>query len=232
MFLIVEYISANELFIRDYDTNNIVTPVRVGVLQHLLEQACYPPAKIEFLIRGFVDGFDIHYEGKTDVKLLSNNLPLRCGTQQDLWTKIIKEVKLDRVVGPFAQIPHDSCGQSPVGLVNKQNSDTRVIFHLLYPLNSHEPKSVNDNTPKELCSTQYKDLDNAIQLCVQAGKGCYLAKSDMESAFRHLLIRPLVREKMAHYESCASDNRRSLVFCGKVYGFWSQPVLCTFPGSI
>ena len=35
----------------------------------------------------------------------------------------------------------------------------------------------------------YKDLDHAIRLCMQFGKGCYMAKSDMKSAFRHLVIR-------------------------------------------
>ena len=63
--------------------------------------------------------------------------------------------------------------------------DTRLIFHLSYPRNAKK-KSVNANTPKELCSVEYPDFDKAIQLCLRAGKSCKISKSDMRSAFRNL----------------------------------------------
>ena len=84
----------------------------------------------------------------------------------------MKEVKLKRYAGPFSEIPFDSYIQSPIGLVPKDNGkDTRLIFHLSYPQNAKK-KSVNANTPKELCSVGYPDFDKAIQLCLRAGKSC------------------------------------------------------------
>ena len=34
------------------------------------------------------------------------------------------------------------------------------------------------------------DIQQAVNLCFEAGRGCYLVKSDMKSAFRNLPIRP------------------------------------------
>ena len=56
-----------------------------------------------------------------------------------------------------------------------------------YPRNTG--KSVNQNTPKELSTVQYAQFDDAIKLCLKAGKNCKAGKSDMTSAFRHLGIR-------------------------------------------
>ena len=75
--------------------------------------------------------------------------------------------------------------QSLVGLEPKHEpGETRLIFHLSYP----NDDSVNSNTPKSKCSVKYKDLDNAIRLCLEVGRGCYTVKLDMKSAFRNLPI--------------------------------------------
>ena len=142
---------------------------------------------MEFLIKGFSEGFRIHYQGDQEVKMVSSNLPLRCGLPEDLWIKMITEVELGRFVRLYETIPYDHYIQSPAGLVLKQNRDTRLIFHLSHPRKGN--RSVNTNTPPEMCTVQYKDLDQAIKLCLQAGPGCSMAKS----AFRHLPIHPVDR---------------------------------------
>ena len=110
------------------------------------------------------------------------------GDKVVLGNKVMKEVKLGRYAGPFKQIPFEFFIQSPISLVSKDNGrDVRLIFHLSYPRNSG--KSVNQNTPKELCSTKYPDFSNAVKLCIREGKGCYIARSDMRSAFRNLGMR-------------------------------------------
>ena len=82
--------------------------------------------------------------------------------------------------------------QSPVGMVPKGDGSLRLIFHLSYSRSGKD--SINDHTPPELCSVRYKDLDNAIKLCMKEGVGTYLAKSDMKSAFRNLPINPQDRK--------------------------------------
>ena len=138
----------------------------------------------QFLIEGFSKGFDIGYEGNHDVQFQSQNLKLTVGSKVELWNKVMKEVQLKRYAGPFVEPPFKNYIQSPIGLVPKDNgTKTRLIFHLSYPRDTNI--SVNANTPKEKCSVNYKDFDQAIKLC-QTFLECVAGKSDLSAAFRHL----------------------------------------------
>ena len=195
----------------NFDLENIKTPVNVEVLKHLLDISGYDKEETEFLIDGFINGFTIGYSGPQDVKITSPNLKFRgVGDKVTLWNKVMKEVKEQRYAGPFEEIPFDNFIQSPIGLVPKDGGkDTRLIFHLSYPRG--RGTSVNANTPEELCSVQYPDFNEAIQLCIKAGKGCKIAKSDMKSAFRNLGI------KKQHWKFLVMKAESPLD--GKVYYF-------------
>ena len=69
-------------------------PVRAKVLQRLLNQVKYDRDKTDELVDGFTNGFDIGYRGKTSRQDRSHNLPLRVGSKTELWTEIMKEVKV------------------------------------------------------------------------------------------------------------------------------------------
>ena len=122
----------------------------------------------------------------------------------------MKEVKLKRYAGPFESPPFEHYIQSPIGLVPKDNGkDVHLIFHLSYPRKGGQ--SVNANTDKDLCSVTYPSFDQAIQLCLEAGKCCFLCKSDMTSAFRNLGI------KKKHWKYLLM--KAELPLDGKVYFF-------------
>ena len=109
----------------------------------------------EFLVNGFRNGFPIGYEGEKNIRMTANNSPLKLGTRNDIWLRLMKEVKLGRVAGPFRNIPFKYYIQSPIGMVAKQQpGETRLIFHLSYPRD--KPTSENYNTPKEKCTIKYK----------------------------------------------------------------------------
>ena len=97
------------------------------------------------------------------------------------------EVNSKRVVGAYKPPPFKQFIQSPISLVLKSNGDTRLIFHLSWPKNGNS--SVNFHTPRDLCTVKCNDLDKAVRLCMKYGKNCYMVKSYMKSAFRHLPIR-------------------------------------------
>ena len=167
----------------NYDLVNIVTPIRVQVLERLLRESNYDEMETEFLVKGFKFGFELCYRGPTNRRQTARNLPLSCGTTEDLWNHMMKETKLKRFAGPCSQIPNNNYIQSPAGLILKQEpGQTHLIVHLSFPKNS----SVIFYTPKEL----YDDLDSAIRLYIEAGSGCYVATSDLKSAFRQLPIGP------------------------------------------
>ena len=104
----------------------------------------------------------------------------------ELWNKMMKEVQLGRFAGPYEVPPFESFVQSPIGLVPKDKGlKTRLIFHLSYPRNGD---LVNSGIPKEKCSVKYPDFDEAVRLCFREGTNCSIGKSDMSSAFSHVLM--------------------------------------------
>ena len=187
------FADCNVTYHRNFNLNDIVTPVNVKVLTELLLQSSYDSAASNFLIQGFTYGFDIGYRGPLIRKDRSANLPFHVGNKLDLWNKVMKEVGLGRYAGPFEKedIPYQNYIQSPIGLVPKAGNQTRLIFHLSYDFK--EGKSVNYHTPKELSSVKYRDLDYAIKTCLKWGahltggqRLIFCSHSDIRSAFRIL----------------------------------------------
>ena len=164
----------------------MITPVNTDELERQLKESTYSETETRFLVQGFRFGFDLGYRGPEVVQRRAPNLKLTIGTKTTLWNKMMKEVQLKRFAGPFNEISFEHFIQSPVGLVPKDNGkQTHLIFHLSYPRTS---SSVNSETPRELCSVHYPDFSVAVRRCLEEGKFCFLAKSDMKSAFRNLAI--------------------------------------------
>ena len=86
--------------------NDLVMPVKVRALHVALGRANYDETETKFLCTGFGQGFDIGYDGPQIRQDTSNNIPLRIGSKEELWQKIMKEVKLGRYAGPFERIPY------------------------------------------------------------------------------------------------------------------------------
>ena len=161
--------------------------MNVDELEKLFTASKYDKNETHFILDGFRNGFSIGYAGPKKVQIQAPNLKLECGTSEDLWGKVMAELQKKRFAGPFLEPPTQYYIQSPIGLVPKDESAKHQIFHLSYPRGG---ASVNSQTPKELCSIHYKDLDHAIKLCMELGRACFTAKSDMKSAFRNLPIKP------------------------------------------
>lgn len=172
---------------------NIVTPVKVEVLERLLIDSGYPKGETEFLVKGFSKGFSLSYEGPQIRRTFSRNHKLRAGTQVVLWNKIMGEVKVGRVSGPYSYPPYDSFIQSPITLIAKKGSEspdpvesTRLIFDLSYP----RGESLNDYTPVSAKSVEYPPFDKSISMCLKEGRSCFLSKTDCKSAFLMLPLAP------------------------------------------
>ena len=174
---------------------DIVTPIDPDILMQLLAETRFDKVKASKLVKGFREGFDLGYTGPMDRRDTADNLPFTVGDPYDMWEKIMKEVKLSRYAGPFTkqEIPYQFFVQSPVGLVPKAGGKTRLIFHLSYDF-KNSFKLINSFTDKSLCSVRYRDLDHAVQQCVDLIKNrpngtIFYSKSDLISTFRLLLIK-------------------------------------------
>ena len=123
---------------KNFDLESLVTPLNVNKFVELLWKSSYNEEESRFLIQGFTEGFDIGYQGPQERQSESDNIPLTIGTHLDLWSKVMKEVEAKRVAGPYDKIPFENEIQSPVGLVPKAGSKTRLIFHLSYHFSEEE----------------------------------------------------------------------------------------------
>ena len=165
----------------------------------MLIEANYCKTKTSKLIKGFKEGFDIGYCGPMQSVSESENIPLKIGTQGEMWNKVMKEVKEKRYAGPFTkqQFPFKNYIQSPIGLVPKAGNKTRLIFHLSYNFGEEEhQQSLNYQTPHDICTIKYNDLDCAIRNSVRflkdmGAEQLFYAKSDCSNAFRILPVKIL-----------------------------------------
>ena len=130
LFYVTEHTGRDmvEVF-ENLNLTDISTPIDADILEEMLVKSNYNRDKTRFLVRGFRRGFDIDYEGPRRRMDESNNIPLQVGSKDDIWSKIMKEVKTGRVAGPYKQVPFKYYVQSPIGLVPKAGSQkTRLIF--------------------------------------------------------------------------------------------------------
>ena len=184
------------------DLLSIVTPIKHDKLRKMLVNCNYPEDKTNFLINSFSQGFDLHYTGEQLRQDFSDNIPLKIGNKTILWNKLMKEIRLGRVAGPFKEVPYDNFMQSPIGLVPKDDNKTRLIFHLSYEFKSGKG-SLNSNTPEEKCHVKYHDLDEVVDRCIRMIKKLSLtnkrdisdkpvifySKTDLTLAFRILPLK-------------------------------------------
>ena len=206
----------------NFNTVNIITPVNAEVLLNYLVKANYDATETSFLYVGFKEGFRLEYNGPTNRRDKSNNIPLRIGSKTELWNKMMKEVKQSRVAGPFKEdeIPFRNFIQSPIALVPKGEDKTRMIFHLSYDFDEYY--SVNHYIPDNLCLVQYSDLDNAVISALELNTTpIFYGKTDVSSVFR---LVPLNKSSWAWLVMMAEDpeTAEKLYFFDKCLPFGSS----------
>ena len=112
-----------------------------------------------------------------------DNMPI---LRQKIW----KEVSLGHMAGPFQIKPWKKMIISLVGLVHKSGSaeplDSPSAWRLIHDLSFPWGESVNSFISKENSSVTYKSFDEALEIVRSIGRGCWLAKSDLSSAFKRI----------------------------------------------
>ena len=186
--------SLEDRVIKNHQTANFLiaqkpqTPVNVTRLHNLLRD--HPNKSfVSALINGLHNGFRIGYNGPRYPKK-ADNLPSAAEHPHVIEANLLDEVCLGRLAGPFESPPFSNFQIHPLGLVPKKNSNKwRTIFHLSYPKGS--PESLNANIPIEEFTLQYIWVDDAIALVLEHGPGCFMTKTDIQSAFRIIPIHPI-----------------------------------------
>ena len=139
-----------------------------------------------YLVNGFKFGFRL-----SNVVYYTSSPPSNLKSSQQypqvVDEKLAKESIQGRIAGPFDDIPLTNMVFSPLGLQPKKEPGSfRVIHHLSYP----KGFSINDGIPKDCATCKYATVSQAIRFMLKFGKGCYLAKTDIKSAFRIVPVHP------------------------------------------
>ena len=140
----------------------------------------------QFLVDGFSFGFRIKFMGERR-PFESPNLKSAREQPHIVTAKLDKELAAGRIAGPFPSPPFSNFRCSPLGIVPKKDpSEFPSIHHLSYPKGS----SVNDHIHEEFSSVRYASISDAISVIKKLGAGCFMAKTDIKSAFRIIPVHP------------------------------------------
>ena len=114
-----------------------------------------------------------------------SNLKSACQFKDKLWYSLMKEVYLERMIGPFASQPITPLICPLVGMVEKKNSsDMCWVTHLSYPNGS----SINAFINSADAETHYQIFEEAVNLVDKAGQDTFMVKEDFKSAFQNVPV--------------------------------------------
>ena len=123
---------------------------------------------------------------------------------------ISKELKAGRIAGPFDEQPFDALHISPIKLQPKKSGGFRLILNLSAPYDSD---SINYHITEENSKVSYASIQDAIRIIQSLGPKCFLAKSDIKSAFRLIPIHPDDHPKLGfkyngkfYYDRCLAQG--------------------------
>lgn len=158
----------------------------INIQKLALQLAEYPnqPDAI-YILNGFSNGFSLHYEGPR-LPINSTNL-LSARVHRDVLHEKLTSLKhRGLLIGPFNSPPISNLRINPVGLVPKSSGGWRLITNLSFPSGA----SVNDFIKPAFSSVKYAKFDSAIDKVRTLGKGAFMAKADIASAFDLCPVQP------------------------------------------
>ncbi|KAK6172556.1 hypothetical protein SNE40_016187 [Patella caerulea] len=168
------------------DYSKVNTPINVNILEKYLDG--YDQAKKTYILNGFREGFFLEYNGPRRAQSCPN-LKSALENPSCVQSKLEHEIMSGRIKGPYCTAPFVNLKLSPLGLVPKKTSGQfRLIHHLSYPKDGQT--SVNSGIPPENTSVHYAGIQEAIRCVKLCGIGSFIAKTDVQSAFRIIPIHP------------------------------------------
>lgn len=141
--------------------------------------------QVEYILHGLTHGFDLGFHGNINQQLRNNNKSAR-ENQLQVTMAIRKEVARGHTAGPFDSPPFAQNHISPLGAAPKQDGTCRLVLDLSQP----KGESINDNIDKAEFPCTYMHFDQATEMIVRVGRGCFLSKIDIKHAYRLLPVRP------------------------------------------
>ena len=169
----------------------------------------YDEIEKEYLVLGFTHGFFLDCD-KTSENISQGNHHSIHEHPESAENLISKELQEGRIAGPFDEQPFDKFHISPIKLQPKKNGSFRLIQNLSSP---YDENSINYHISEENSTVSYASIQDAISIIQFLGPNCFMAKSDIKSAFRLIPINPADYPKLGfmynnqfYYDKCLAQG--------------------------
>ena len=139
---------------------------------------------VAYILSGIAAGFKIGVEREVRMLRARRNLPSTKAHAEVVEAYLEKEVAVGRIkrvldepiihISPFGVIP------------KKEKGKWRLIVDLSHP----DDHSVNDGICRDRSSLAYVSIDNLAEVVLALGRGCFLGKCDVRSAYRNIPVHP------------------------------------------
>ena len=155
---------------------------------HLLEKLTAPTLNQQLrtrMLKGLNEGFHLRFNRSCPLKPAPATSPSAFSDPLLVDKFLLNEVNLGAMAGPFESPPLPNLQLSRFFLKEKPNGrGHRLLFDLSYPVGF----SVNDGIAPEDRTLRYTSLSEVLDKVLAAGKGCLLAKFDLERAYRQIPV--------------------------------------------
>ena len=153
----------------------------------ILDLSSHPDTSFaSYILKGIQEGFRIGFDRHSDLESASSNL--HCDVPRKVTEYLRREVALHRMwkfpVGASPRGVH----RSPLGLIPKKNKPGK--WRLIVDLSSPEGSSINNGIDTDLSSLHYTSVDDLAALVVAEGKSSFIAKADIQEAYRMIPVHP------------------------------------------
>uniref|UniRef100_A0A1X7U2N6 Reverse transcriptase domain-containing protein n=1 Tax=Amphimedon queenslandica TaxID=400682 RepID=A0A1X7U2N6_AMPQE len=171
----------------------------------------------EYFSHGISSGFRVGFDRSEPIGPARGNFP--SVQQNPLVVRGYLAAELDQATIRLAG-PGESVQVNPIGLIPKSGQPGK--FRLIDDLSSPEGRSVNEGIDPVLSSLSYASVDQAVASVCLAGRGAWMAKLDLRSAYRRVPVHPDDQPLLG----MAWDDR---IFCDRAlpFGLRSAPKVFT-----
>ncbi|XP_055357392.1 uncharacterized protein LOC129602410 [Paramacrobiotus metropolitanus] len=164
--------------------SNIITPLKAEAFaSHLIE---HPDQEyVTYVLHILRHGADIGYRGPNRSLSTPNAASARMYSDH-LQSQINTEISLLHSVGPFTSPPFPVFIVNSLGVRPKPDGKFRILMDMSRPAG----ESVNDYISKDDYSLAFCTVDDAVRMLITLGVGAFMAKFDLQHAFRLVPVRP------------------------------------------
>ena len=167
--------------------DGVVTPLRWRCWEQALSNHPDPQFR-DYVVSGIREGFRIGFDYSKNCTAAGKNTRSANQNAAVVSDYLLTECSAGRVIGPFPENPNfnpiqvNRFGVIPKGTPGKW----RLIVDLSFP----EGTSVNDGIQTDLCSLRYVKVDDAAREIEKQGHNTWMAKIDIQHAYRIVPIHP------------------------------------------